>query len=201
MAVIHVWDEFKRSDHGRTLWVKLDDAEARINKLEAEVAERESALEELSEMLAESYFFLMNPDHPSTVHKRAEIAALDESEGREDWRDYLREEAQQPYFGPNMQPPAWWSARREAEATAAELEAENKRLKLDLELSKPVYSRRHQAYIPKIEQRAEQAEATVERLTWMVRETWGQGGMEYGPPDFFEYMADLERRWQERQAE
>ena len=43
-------------------------------------------------------------------------------------------------------------------------------------------------------------EATVERLTWMVRETWGQGGMEYGPPDFFEYMADLERRWQERQA-
>ena len=121
MAVIHVWDEFKRSDHGRTLWVKLDDAEARINKLEAEVAERESALEELSEMLAESYFFLMNPDHPSTVHKRAEIAALDESEGREDWRDYLREEAQQPYFGPNMQPPAWWSARREAEATVERL--------------------------------------------------------------------------------
>jgi hypothetical protein len=83
---------------------------------------------------------------------------------------------------------------RKADAAIAELEAENKRLKLDLELSKPVYSRRQ------IEQRAEQAEATVERLTWMVRETWGQGGMEYGPPDFFEYVADLERRWEARSS-
>jgi hypothetical protein len=37
MTVIHVWNEFKRSNRGRTLWVKLDDAEARINELEAEV--------------------------------------------------------------------------------------------------------------------------------------------------------------------
>jgi len=47
MTVIHVWDEFKRSDHGRTLWVKLDDAEARINKLEAALAERDMMLKRL----------------------------------------------------------------------------------------------------------------------------------------------------------
>ena len=42
------------------------------------------------------------------------------------------------------------------------------------------------------------ADAAIEQLMWMVEETWGQGGMEYGPPDFSEYVADLELRWAER---
>jgi len=45
------------------------------------------------------------------------------------------------------------------------------------------------------------ADAAIEQLKWMLYETWGQGGMEYGPPDFSEYMADLERRWTERKGE
>ena len=151
------WHTLPNGDPYVAKWM----ADAAIAELEAAtttfiltVGKQEAELEELAEMLDESYFFLLNPDHPVTVSKRAEIAAMDEEGGRQDWRDYLREEAQQPYFGPNMQPPAWWSARREAEAT-------------------------------------------VKKLTWMVEETWGQGGMEYGPPDFSEYMADLERRWAE----
>jgi uncharacterized membrane protein YccC len=47
MGLIHVWDEFKRSNRGRTLWVKLDDAEARINELEAALATADAAIAEL----------------------------------------------------------------------------------------------------------------------------------------------------------
>ena len=58
----------------------------------------------------------------------------------------------------------------------AELEAENERLTL----AQPLYSRRQ------LESRLEQAEAALERLTWMVRSL----------P--FEQEADLARRWAER---
>jgi len=54
------------------------------------------------------------------------------------------------------------------------------------------------ASIAELEAALAERDAELERLKWMLEETWGQGGMEYGPPDFSEYVAELERSWEER---